>query len=449
MAYLSKQVRAALESLEPRRLLSGEVTPIPPLEPDPILAEAGGPYEVNEGWSGVAINPQVDQRAEKVEWDFDYDGTFDVGSPVHVTAITTMGRDGPSTFQVAVRVTLPSGEWAISVADVHVVNVAPTVNVYGAAESAPGEPYTLGLAATETVGHESFDRMKRWKVNWGDGSGWQVIQKGERTLSLTHTYANYRPYTIRVIAIDDDGQYEESKAINAMPHAPVPVAVVGGKDGRSRDGILTLRSRSFSEYSKIVSHEWDLDYDGVHFDVDLAGRSVDADVRYWGDSPYTNVGLRVTDADGLSVIRHNLAYVTGLEPPVELDGAKSVPAGATYRLAIDWRDPYHTPAKFRIDWGDGESEVVRPGKKWKGGSRFAVHRYEAAGAHRVRVKAMGDMSVPVITKRSVAVTPPFAALWGAVLAPTAFGGGVGSAIDDDLLLETLIGDVAFGGNPII
>src|SRR5688500_7588359 len=157
--------RTLLEPLERRQLLTEVVFPIPPLEPNPIVAEAGGPYEVNEGWSGVATNARVDERAEKVEWDFNYDGTFDVTYPMHVTAITTMGNDGPSTFQVAMRVTLPSGEWAISVADVRVVNVVPTVNVYGADESAPGEPYTLRLAASEIEGHQSFDRVKRWKVN--------------------------------------------------------------------------------------------------------------------------------------------------------------------------------------------------------------------------------------------------------------------------------------------
>lgn len=97
---------------------------------DPPVADAGGPYLVDEGGStvlaGEALDP--DGNIATVAWDLDGDGVFDDATSLAPT-FSAAGLDGPSVHQVTLRVCDAFDVCATDVADVEVANVAPTVDL--------------------------------------------------------------------------------------------------------------------------------------------------------------------------------------------------------------------------------------------------------------------------------------------------------------------------------
>jgi hypothetical protein len=89
-------------------------------------ADAGGPYEVNEG-EEIVLDATADDPgglALTFGWDFDGDGDYsdaDVEDPIFSAA----DLDGPDTVTVTLRVTNSDGRSRTSSVDVDVLNVAP------------------------------------------------------------------------------------------------------------------------------------------------------------------------------------------------------------------------------------------------------------------------------------------------------------------------------------
>jgi YVTN family beta-propeller protein len=93
----------------------------------PPVANAGGPYTVNEGGSvllaGAATDP--DYHPLTFAWDLDKDGAFDTTTP-SVTFIAA-GIDGPSLHTVVLKVTDIGGLTDTSEATITINNVPPTL----------------------------------------------------------------------------------------------------------------------------------------------------------------------------------------------------------------------------------------------------------------------------------------------------------------------------------
>ncbi len=142
------------------------------------LAEANGPYVVDEGLSLVldgsgSTDPGDDQLT--YEWDLDGDGVFgETGAvaangdetgvaPVFSAALL----DGPDTRIVTLRVTDADAATAEDVATISVLNVAPTIVLSGAGSVNEGATYTLALGPVTDPGD---DTLTDYVVNWGDGA---------------------------------------------------------------------------------------------------------------------------------------------------------------------------------------------------------------------------------------------------------------------------------------
>jgi hypothetical protein len=104
---------------------------------EPPTADAGGPYEVNEGdpvnVSATGTDPEGGPLT--YAWDFDYDGhTFDTDASTQSASFPT--DDGPSDSRtVAVQVTDVQGAKATATAEVTVNNVEPTIQSISASVS--------------------------------------------------------------------------------------------------------------------------------------------------------------------------------------------------------------------------------------------------------------------------------------------------------------------------
>lgn len=139
-------------------------------------ADAGGPYTVPEGSSitldGSASN-DTDGSITLYEWDFDYNGSFDLAATGVAPNFSASSLDGPSSKTVALRVTDNHGAVSsIVTATVNISNVNPamiadggvgfstdedtvftTGNVLDNDSDVPGDPLTVtGINTTSTFG---------------------------------------------------------------------------------------------------------------------------------------------------------------------------------------------------------------------------------------------------------------------------------------------------------
>jgi hypothetical protein len=92
------------------------------------VANAGGPYSVNEGDSVIVMASGTDPEGGPLTyaWDLDNNGTFETtGQSVTFSAA---GLDGPSSHAIQVQVTDNGGLTATDQATVNVLNVAPTAS---------------------------------------------------------------------------------------------------------------------------------------------------------------------------------------------------------------------------------------------------------------------------------------------------------------------------------
>ena len=134
----------------------------------PPVADAGGPYSVDEGGSVtvVATGSDPDDDSITFAWDLDNNGTFE--TPGQSVPFSAAGLDGPSTQTIAVQVTDDGGLSATVQATVNVQNVAPTAGTI----TAPVDPVQVG---TEINAGASFTdpgtpdtHTAIW--DWGDNS---------------------------------------------------------------------------------------------------------------------------------------------------------------------------------------------------------------------------------------------------------------------------------------
>ena len=113
-----------------------KVSNVAPPTNQPPVADAAGPYSVDEGGSVtvVATGSDPDNDPITFAWDLDNNGSFETsGQSVPFSAA---GLDGPSTQTIVVQVTDDGGLSATDQATVNVQNVAPTVG----AITAPVDP---------------------------------------------------------------------------------------------------------------------------------------------------------------------------------------------------------------------------------------------------------------------------------------------------------------------
>ena len=166
------------------------------------IANAGGPYVVNEGTTitfnaGTSSDPDGD--ALSYRWDFDNDGNYDTTSSTSPTATHAWADDYTGTVTVEVS----DGKLiATATAEVTVNNVAPVVHV-----TAPDVPFVLpAVMLVEFTG--SFTDVGLVDTHtalwdWGDGTTLVgAISAGNVTGS--HIFAAYGDFTVTLSVTDDD-----------------------------------------------------------------------------------------------------------------------------------------------------------------------------------------------------------------------------------------------------
>ena len=181
----------------------------PPFSPGPPTANAGGPYTTNEGtqlaFSGAASDPEDDSDTLLYEWDFEFDGSFDIAQlGVNLVVPTHTYLDNGS-FTVALRVwDSANNQSLLSTATVAVVNVSPSSNAGGPYAVDPGNALTFAGSANDP-GSDALTYEWDFECN---GTTFNTVgsttASGVDMTSPTYTYAQDGIFTVALRVRDDD-----------------------------------------------------------------------------------------------------------------------------------------------------------------------------------------------------------------------------------------------------
>lgn len=204
--------------------VSGDTTSLPftlivtNVAPTASLSNGGA---VSEGSAGSVSfsSPSDPSTADTTAgfhyaYDFDNDGTFEVGDGTYAGSGTATSAtvpasflaDGPGTLIVRGRIIDKDDGFTDDTTTLAIANVVPTAAVSGPAEALTSQVSTFLLRATDASPSDQAVGFT-YAVTWGDGSPVQTISPvvGTGDATARHAYAATGTYTIHVTATDQNG----------------------------------------------------------------------------------------------------------------------------------------------------------------------------------------------------------------------------------------------------
>lgn len=193
----------------------------------PPLANAGGPYAVNEG-SSIVLDGAASSDAEQgpstltYTWDLDNDGTYETAG--QSVTFSAAALDGPSSATVGLRVCDNLGVCATATGAVTVQNVAPAVTATGGT-AVEGGSVTVSGSLTDPGTADAHTVV----INWGPGNGTTTLNlaPGALTFLATRTFADDAALSAMVTVTDDDGASGSANAGVAVSNV-APLATLSG-----------------------------------------------------------------------------------------------------------------------------------------------------------------------------------------------------------------------------
>lgn len=148
-------------------------------------------------------------------------------------------------------------------------------------------------------------------------------------VSATHSFMDNGSYVIALRLIDNNDVITTLTFPQTVTDVGPNAAI--GQQGTTEEGqTLTITGAGTISYpDAIVSYEWDLDYDGVTFDVDRTGPSFN---QTFMDNGSYRMALRVTDDDGSISFTERTIFIRDLSPDIVLDAPSVVDEGAQFIL---------------------------------------------------------------------------------------------------------------------
>jgi PKD repeat protein len=254
----------------------------------PPTAEANGPYTTTVN---LPVTLSGAGSADPTGDPLTYQWNFGDGTPVVITTNITVTHiyadDG--IFTAILRVNDGRGGTGTDTATVIVNNLPPTaVASASLTTTLEGVPITFDGSGSSDPG--LYDILS-YQWNFGDGS---PIATG---ITVMHAYPDNNIYTATLTVTDDGGMADTDTITNITILNANPVAEAG-PDRIANEGVqISFDGNSSSDpgAADTLAFVWDFVYDGINFDEQATGVSVQ--ITYL-DGPATyDVALRVRDDD--------------------------------------------------------------------------------------------------------------------------------------------------------
>ena len=369
----------------------------------PVLT-LSGPAAADEGDLYALSFSAVDPGADTIsQWRIDWgDGTTATLAGNAASASHRYADNG--IYHPRATATNEDGSFTSPDKTVAVANVAPRLTVTPpAGQSQQGAPVTIGLAASDP----GADTISQWLLDWGDGRT-DTLPGGAAAAS--HTYASAAQYAVQVRATDEDGTWAADAVAVNVGITPPALAVTGeaavDEGSAYRLGFAATGSNAASVSS------WLVDWGDATAPQALAAPAAFADHRFADDGVYAVRVTAVSPAGSFAAPAKTVS-VRNVAPAVTLTKSASPREGRPVTLGFTAVDPgADTISAWRVDWGDGESQVL------PAGAASAAHVYANDGSFAGSVRAYDEDGPhgPFAFTIDVADVPPLVQAGGAAAA---------------------------------
>ena len=246
----------------------------------PPVADAGGPYTVDEGTAlTLDGSGSTDPNGDTLifAWDLDNDGVYDDSSDE--SPVYTWNANGTYTVGLHVSDSLLENT---ATANVTVNDLAPTAEFTWTPDQ---QQEGLAVVFTDTSTSPA-DAITAWEWDFG-GQGTSSDQ------NPTFIFNSEETYTISLTITDEDGSTDTINhdiiIIDRVPDADLTgdTTLNEGETGNSD------ASGSTSSPDAIAGYEWDWSYDGTTFNA--SNDTGDTQTHAWDDNGTYTVAVRVTN----------------------------------------------------------------------------------------------------------------------------------------------------------
>ena len=354
--------------------------------PSPSFTITPNPAVLNETVTvNASTSADFDGTISAYEWDFDYDGTFDVdatgvqattsyASPgermIRLRLTDNLGATNELSREMTVQVTRPNASFTFA-PGAPLPGRGITFSSRSTPSSAPGNPQILST---------------QWDFNYDPTKDFAPDASGPR---VTTSFATPGVKSVAIKVTETGGGYaiaSGSVNVNAPPRASFNVAPASPFDGDA----VTFSSTSGDPDGPLTGHQWDLDGDGQYDDA--SGAVV---ARAFLAGSHT-VRLRVTDSRGAAATAER-RFAVAERPLKLLTGVKVTLFGNLTRRGVRLeRLLVRTPAR-------ATAKVSCKGRKCPKGARAASRR--PSKTRRLRFKKF-ERSFSAGTLIRVTVTRP-------------------------------------------
>lgn len=353
----------------------------------PPVAEAGGPYSTLTGVP-VQLNASSSRDLDQVPstlayaWDLNYDGaTFDVDVTGMMPTITL-----PTSFPartIAVRVTDNENNFDIDTTTLTVeASLPPLADAGGPYSGLTGIALMFDASGSSDPNQPATSLSYAWDMNY-DGITFTVDATG-----MKPSVAFSTPFPTRTIAVRvTDSQGNNSIDTTTLKIDPTPpTADAGGAYTAGEGATFALDGSGSSDLNQpanTLAYAWDLDYDGVTFDVDVTGMT--PTVSFPEDFPSRTIAVRVTDSQNNVDFDTTTLTITNLPPSnAGITGPSSGVPGQERTFTLSDSDPStldQADLTYAIDW-DGDLVIDLTTSATQ-----VSHVFTTYGVHQVRMYA--------------------------------------------------------------